>query len=182
MKRILAEYIWMDGHEPTQKLRSKTKVLDNVVSSVQDLPSWGFDGSSTNQAVGSDSDCMLKPVYKIPDPIRGGSNLLVMCEVMNPDGTPHISNTRSHLAYISEKFSNKEAWFGIEQEYTLFKGRNPLGWPEGGYPAPQGPFYCGVGADEVFGRDIVEEHLELCLDAGLQISGINAEVMPGQWE
>ncbi len=182
MERILAEYIWMDGHEPTQKLRSKTKVLDNVVSGVQNLPSWGFDGSSTNQAVGSDSDCMLKPVYKIPDPIRGGSNLLVMCEVMNPDGTPHISNTRSHLAYISEKFSNKEAWFGIEQEYTLFEGRNPLGWPEGGYPAPQGPFYCGVGADEVFGRDIVEEHLELCLNAGLQISGINAEVMPGQWE
>ena len=182
MKRILAEYIWMDGHKPTQKLRSKTKVLDNVISSIQDLPSWGFDGSSTNQAVGSDSDCMLKPVYKIPDPIRGGSNLLVMCEVMNPDGTPHISNTRSHLAYISEKFSNKEAWFGIEQEYTLFEGRNPLGWPEGGYPAPQGPFYCGVGADEVFGRDIVEEHLELCLNAGLQISGINAEVMPGQWE
>ena len=182
MKRILAEYIWMDGHEPTQKLRSKTKVLDNVVSSVQDLPSWGFDGSSTNQAIGSDSDCMLKPVYKIPDPIRGGSNLLVMCEVMNPDGTPHISNTRSHLAYINEKFSNKEAWFGIEQEYTLIEGRNPLGWPEGGYPAPQGPFYCGVGADEVLGRDIVEEHLELCLNAGLQISGINAEVMPGQWE
>ena len=182
MKRILAEYIWMDGHKPTQKLRSKTKVLDNVISSIQDLPSWGFDGSSTNQAVGSDSDCMLKPVYKIPDPIRGGSNLLVMCEVMNPDGTPHISNTRSHLAHISEKFSNREEWFGIEQEYTLFEGRNPLGWPEGGYPAPQGPFYCGVGADEVFGRDIVEEHLELCLNAGLQISGINAEVMPGQWE
>lgn len=182
MKRILAEYIWMDGHEPTQKLRSKTKVLDNAVSSVQDLPPWGFDGSSTNQAIGSDSDCMLKPVYKIPDPIRGGSNLLVMCEVMNPDSTPHISNTRSHLAYISEKFSDKEAWFGIEQEYTLFEGRNPLGWPEGGYPAPQGPFYCGVGADEVFGRDIVEEHLELCLNAGLHISGINAEVMPGQWE
>ena len=182
MKRILAEYIWMDGNEPTQKLRSKTKVIDDIVSSVEDLPSWGFDGSSTNQAVGSDSDCMLKPVFKIPDPIRGGSNLLIMCEVMNPDGTPHISNTRSHLAYLSKKFSDKEAWFGIEQEYTLFEGRNPLGWPEGGYPAPQGPFYCGVGADEVFGRDIVEEHLELCLNAGLQISGINAEVMPGQWE
>jgi len=182
MKRILAEYIWMDGHEPTQKLRSKTKVIDKVITTLRDLPDWGFDGSSTNQAKGTDSDCMLKPVYKIPDPIRGGDNLLVMCEVMNPDGSPHISNSRSHLVNIANKFSDEEAWFGIEQEYTLFEGRNPLGWPEGGYPAPQGPFYCGVGADEVFGRDIVEEHLELCLDAGLHMSGINAEVMPGQWE
>ena len=107
---------------------------------------------------------------------------MVMCEVMNADGSVHKSNTRANLRRVSEKFSGEEAWFGIEQEYTLFEGRNPLGWPEGGYPAPQGPFYCGVGADEVFGREIVEEHMQLCLDAGLEMSGINAEVMPGQWE
>tara|TARA_B100001123_G_scaffold83170_1_gene95145 strand:+ start:478 stop:1488 length:1011 start_codon:yes stop_codon:yes gene_type:complete len=180
--KIKAEYIWMDGHEPTQKLRSKTKVIDGPINSIDDLPLWGFDGSSTNQAEGNDSDCMLKPVCKMPDPVRGGDDILVMCEVMNPDGSIHSSNTRAHLREISEKFSDQEAWFGIEQEYTLFEGRNPLGWPEGGYPAPQGPFYCGVGADEVFGRDIVEEHLQLCMDAGLEVSGINAEVMPGQWE
>jgi glutamine synthetase len=172
----------MDGHKPTQKLRSKTKVIDGPINSIDDLPIWGFDGSSTNQAEGNDSDCMLKPVCKVPDPIRGGEDILVMCEVMNPDGSVHSSNTRAHLRKITEKFSNEEAWFGIEQEYTLFEGRNPLGWPEGGYPAPQGPFYCGVGADEVFGRDIVEEHMQLSLDAGLELSGINAEVMPGQWE
>ncbi len=182
MGKIKAEYIWMDGHEPTQKLRSKTKVIDGQINLIDDLPLWGFDGSSTNQAEGNDSDCMLKPVCKMPDPIRGGDDILVMCEVMNPDGSIHSSNTRAHLREISEKFSGQEAWFGIEQEYTLFEGRNPLGWPEGGYPAPQGPFYCGVGADEVFGRDVVEEHLQLCMDAGLEISGINAEVMPGQWE
>ena len=182
MGKIKAEYIWMDGHEPTQKLRSKTKVIDGPINSIDDLPLWGFDGSSTNQAEGNDSDCMLKPVCKMPDPIRGGDDILVMCEVMNPDGSIHSSNTRAHLREISEKFSDQEAWFGIEQEYTLFEGRNPLGWPEGGYPAPQGPFYCGVGADEVFGRDVVEEHLQLCMDAGLEVSGINAEVMPGQWE
>ena len=182
MGKIKAEYIWMDGHEPTQKLRSKTKVIDGPINSIDELPLWGFDGSSTNQAEGNDSDCMLKPVCKMPDPIRGGDDILVMCEVMNPDGSIHSSNTRAHLREISEKFSDQEAWFGIEQEYTLFEGRNPLGWPEGGYPAPQGPFYCGVGADEVFGRDIVEEHLQLCMDAGLEVSGINAEVMPGQWE
>jgi glutamine synthetase len=172
----------MDGHEPTQKLRSKTKIIEGPVNSLSDIPDWGFDGSSTMQAAGEDSDCMLKPVSYIQDPIRGGDNLLAMCEVMNPDGSVHDSNTRAHLRSVAEQYVDQESWFGIEQEYTFFQGRVPLGWPEGGYPAPQGPFYCGVGADEVYGRDIVEEHLELCIEAGLEISGINAEVMPGQWE
>ncbi|MDB9853812.1 glutamine synthetase beta-grasp domain-containing protein [Candidatus Marinimicrobia bacterium] len=182
MSKVRLEYIWMDGHKPTQKLRSKTKVMEGIIDSLEDIPDWGFDGSSTNQAEGNNSDCLLKPVCKVPDPIRGGHDLLVLCEVMNADGTVHSSNSRAELRKVSEKFKDQKAWFGIEQEYTLFDGRNPLGWPEGGYPAPQGPFYCGVGADEVYGRDIVEEHLQLCIDAGLEISGINAEVMPGQWE
>ena len=182
MSKVRLEYIWMDGHAPTQKLRSKTKVLEGPIKTIEEVPDWGFDGSSTNQAEGNNSDCLLKPVYKVPDPIRGGDDLLVMCEVMNADGTVHSTNTRAPLRVLSEKYKDEKAWFGIEQEYTLFEGRNPLGWPEGGYPAPQGPFYCGVGADEVYGRDIVEEHMQLCIDAGLQISGINAEVMPGQWE
>ena len=182
MSKVRLEYIWMDGHKPTQKLRSKTKVMEGTIDSLEDIPDWGFDGSSTNQAEGNNSDCLLKPVCKVPDPIRGGHDLLVLCEVMNADGTVHSSNSRAELRKVSEKFKDQKAWFGIEQEYTLFDGRNPLGWPEGGYPAPQGPFYCGVGADEVYGRDIVEEHLQLCIDAGLEISGINAEVMPGQWE
>ena len=182
MSKIRAEYIWMDGHEPTQKLRSKTKVIEGPANSLGDLPIWSFDGSSTLQAAGEDSDCMLKPVCYIQDPIREGDNLLVMCEVMNADGSVHDSNTRAHLRTVAEQYVDQESWFGIEQEYTFFQGRVPLGWPEGGYPAPQGPFYCGVGADEVYGRDIVEEHLELCIEAGLEISGINAEVMPGQWE
>ena len=180
--KVMAEYIWMDGHQPTQKLRSKTKILNKKISSVSELPEWGFDGSSTNQAEGNFSDCLLKPVWLCKDPIRGKENILVMCEVMNADGSVHASNTRAHLRKIEEKFSKEKIWFGIEQEYTFFEGRNPLGWPEGGYPAPQGPFYCGVGADEAFGREIVEDHLDLCLEAGLELSGINAEVMPGQWE
>ena len=180
--KVMAEYIWMDGHTPTQKLRSKTKILSKKISSVSELPQWGFDGSSTNQAEGNFSDCLLKPVWLCKDPIRGKENILVMCEVMNADGSVHASNTRAHLREIEEKFSKEKIWFGIEQEYTFFEGRNTLGWPEGGYPAPQGPFYCGVGADEAFGREIVEDHLDLCLEAGLELSGINAEVMPGQWE
>jgi glutamine synthetase len=182
MGLIKAEYIWIDGHKPTAKLRSKTKIIDGSISSAEDIPIWGFDGSSTMQAEGTDSDCMLKPVYFVPDPIRGDDDILVMNEVCLPDGAVHESNTRAELVEIAEKHKDEEPWFGIEQEYTFFVGRSPLGWPEGGYPAPQGPFYCGVGADEVFGRDIVEEHMEACLEAGIAFSGINAEVMPGQWE
>jgi glutamine synthetase len=173
-----AEYIWIDGTEPTAKLRSKTK----IVADATDLPIWGFDGSSTNQAPGDRSDCVLQPVFSCPDPIRGGDNVLVLCEVLNTDMTPHASNTRAACAEVAGKFKDQEPIFGIEQEYTFFKGGRPYGFPSTGFPAPQGGYYCGVGADEVYGRDIVEAHLDACLTAGLHISGINAEVMPGQWE
>ncbi|REE95607.1 glutamine synthetase [Thermomonospora umbrina] len=173
-----AEYIWIDGTEPTAMLRSKTRILADGA----DLPTWGFDGSSTNQAPGEHSDCVLKPVFSCPDPIRGGDHKLVLCEVYLPDGTPHPTNTRAKLVPIAESFAEQESLFGIEQEYTFFQAGRPLGFPETGFPAPQGPYYCGVGADEVFGREIVEQHLDACLAAGLPISGINAEVMPGQWE
>lgn len=182
MNKIKAEYIWMDGHKPTEKLRSKTKILNGTVKSIDDLPVWGFDGSSTMQATGNNSDCMLKPVKYIPDPIRGGDNVIVLCEVFNADDTVHETNTRAKLREVAENYKEHEAWFGIEQEYTLFQGIKPLGWPDNGFPAPQGGYYCGVGADEVFGRPIVEAHMDACIRADLEISGINAEVMPAQWE
>ncbi|MEU4338622.1 glutamine synthetase [Micromonospora lupini] len=173
-----AEYIWIDGTLPTAKLRSKTKIIADAV----EPGVWGFDGSSTNQAEGHSSDRVLKPVATYPDPIRGGANLLVMCEVLNIDGTSHESNTRALLRPVAERFAAQQPLFGIEQEYTFFQGTRPLGFPDGGYPAPQGSYYCGVGADEIHGRAVVEKHLDNCLAAGLSISGINAEVMPGQWE
>jgi glutamine synthetase len=173
-----AEYIWIDGQKPTAKLRCKAK----IVRDGEEPPIWGFDGSSTEQAPGENSDCVLKPVYICPDPIRGGNNKLVLCEVLLTDMTPHSSNTRAACVAAAEKYADFDMWFGIEQEYTLFQGTRPLGWPENGFPAPQGGYYCGVGADEVFGRPVIEAHLEACLEAGLDISGINAEVMPGQWE
>ena len=176
---IKAEYIWIDGTEPTPLLRSKTKIL----KSSKDVPIWGFDGSSTNQAPGKASDCVLKPVFSCPDPIRGGDNVLVMCEVLLTDMTPHRTNTRHQLTAAVERFKDQEPWFGIEQEYTMFRGSRPLGFPENnGYPGAQGPYYCGVGSDDIYGRPLVEAHLDACLRAGLEISGINAEVMPGQWE
>ncbi|MFJ2716097.1 glutamine synthetase [Streptomyces sp. NPDC087437] len=176
-----AEYIWIDGTEPTAKLRSKTKILGDDAKGAE-LPLWGFDGSSTNQAEGRTSDCVLRPVFSCPDPIRGGDDILVLCEVLDTTLAPHPSNTRTALAGAAERFAAQEPVFGIEQEYTFFNGSRPLGFPEGGFPAPQGGYYCGVGAAEIFGREIVEEHLDNCVTAGLGISGINAEVMPGQWE
>lgn len=173
-----AEYIWIDGTEPTARLRSKTRVLQDG----DKLPIWGFDGSSTNQAPGANSDCVLRPVFDCPDPIRGGDDRLVMAEVLLTDMSPHPTNTRALCQEMAEKYADQEPIFGIEQEYTFFKDGRPLGFPAGGFPAPQGFYYCGVGADEVYGRDVVEAHLEACLDAGIGLSGINAEVMPGQWE
>lgn len=174
----LAEYIWLDGAKPTQKLRCKTRVLsDDVV----DYPDWSFDGSSTYQSAGSDSDLILRPVRAVKDPVRGGGNVLVLCEVFNSDGTTHATNTRAKLRDLLDGCSD-DPWVGFEQEYTLFSGQSPLGWPQGGYPVAQGPFYCGVGADEVSGRALVEAHTRACLDAGIMIFGINAEVMLGQWE
>lgn len=178
MSNYQAEYIWIDGGEPTQKLRSKTRIL----SDGDEPPIWGYDGSSTNQATGDNSDVVLRPVAVHPDPIRGGDNTLVMCETLLTDMTPHPTNMRAACADAAEKYADLEFWFGIEQEYTFFDGRKPLGWPDNGFPAPQGGYYCGVGADEVFGRPIVEAHMEACMEAGIMISGINAEVMPGQWE
>jgi glutamine synthetase len=175
---IKAEYIWIDGTKPTPLLRSKTKILDDGA----EPPIWGFDGSSTNQAEGHSSDCVLKPVFVCPDPIRGGDNVLVLNEVLNIDMTPHPSNTRAATAAAAEKYADHDMWFGMEQEYTFLEDGHPLGWPRGGFPGPQGPYYCGVGADEVYGRDIVEAHMDACLQAGLKLSGINAEVMMGQWE
>jgi glutamine synthetase len=173
-----AEYIWIDGQEPTAKLRSKTKIVPDG----EDPPIWGFDGSSTEQAPGEQSDCVLRPVLIKPDPIRGGEDKLVMAEVLTTDLEPHPSNTRAACVEVAEKYASHESWFGLEQEYTFFKDGRPHGWPIGGFPAPQGGYYCGVGADEIWGRDVVEAHTKACIDAGISIAGTNAEVMIGQWE
>ncbi len=173
-----AEYIWIDGQKPTAKLRSKTKIVPDG----EEPPIWAFDGSSTEQAPGAESDCVLRPVLAKPDPIRGDEDVLVLCEVLTIDMEPHPSNTRAKLVEVAEKYKHHEPWFGLEQEYTFYKDGRPHGWPSGGFPAPQGGYYCGVGADEIWGRDIVEAHTKACMDAGLAISGTNAEVMIGQWE
>lgn len=172
------EYIWLDGYKPTQSLRAKTRVEKDFSGKLEDCPMWAFDGSSTEQAEGGSSDCLLKPVAIYPDPTRKNA-YVVMTEVLNADGTPHESNGRATITDEDEDF-----WFGFEQEYFLMDPETgkPLGFPVGGYPGPQGPYYCGVGATKAYGREIVEEHFDVCLEAGLNVEGINAEVAAGQWE
>lgn len=172
------EYIWLDGTNPTQTLRSKTIVRHDFSGKLKDVKNWGFDGSSTQQADGSSSDCILKGVAIFPDPdVKNG--YLVMCEVLNADGTPHSTNGRASIGTDDDDF-----WFGFEQEYFMIDLETglPLGFPAGGYPTPQGPYYCGVGAKNAFGRHIKDEHLDICLEAGLNVEGTNGEVAAGQWE
>ncbi|MEM0915679.1 MAG: glutamine synthetase beta-grasp domain-containing protein [Planctomycetota bacterium] len=178
MAKSKLEYIWLDGYKPTQSLRGKTKIVSDFSGKLEDCPMWSFDGSSTEQAEGGSSDCLLKPVFVCPDPGRKNA-WLVMTEVLNADGTPHESNGRATIDDDDADF-----WFGFEQEYAIMDPKTglPIGFPPGGYPAPQGPYYCSVGAQNAIGRAMVEEHLDACLDAGLNVEGINAEVMCGQWE
>ena len=170
------EYIWLDGFKPTQSMRSKTMIRSGFGGTVEECPMWSFDGSSTLQADGGDSDCLLKPVAIYPDPDRI-NGYLVMCEVLNADGTPHESNGRATIDDDDDDF-----WFGFEQEYFLWdpETKLPLGFPRD--QTPQGQFYCSVGGANAFGRDIIEDHLNQCLEAGLNVEGINAEVAAGQWE
>ena len=167
------EYLWLDGCTPTQ-IRYKTKVVKEFGKS-NEAPIWGFDGSSTEQADGNNSDCVLKPVRVYPNPLETNSSI-ILCEVWNVDDTPHESNTRRLL---EETITDDiDEWVGFEQEYTLFKGGKPYGWPSVGQPPPQGDYYCGRN----IGEKVSREHMNACIEAGISICGTNAEVMLGQWE
>jgi len=178
MNKSKLEYIWLDGYYPTQNMRSKTKLIDDFSGNLDDCPMWSFDGSSTRQAEGNRSDCLLKPVAIYPDPTRQ-NGYLVMTEVLNSDGSVHESNARSTIDDDDNDF-----WFGFEQEYFIMDvdTQLPLGFPLGGYPGPQGVYYCSVGGKNTHGRHFVEEHADLCLKAGINFEGINQEVACGQWE
>jgi glutamine synthetase len=178
MAKYKLEYVWLDGNKPIPELRGKTTIKEfPKAPTLAELPLWGFDGSSTMQAEGKSSDCILKPVALYPDASRRDA-FIVLSEVMHPDGTAHSTNMRATVD------DDADFWVGFEQEYFLYKEGRPLGFPEEGFPAPQGPYYCGVGYKYMgrVARTIVEEHLELCLAAGINHEGINAEVAKGQWE
>lgn len=192
---VIAEYIWVSGEDTHHDIRSKCRTLyleeESVTTSegraalLPTLPHWNFDGSSTGQARGTNTEITIKPVGVYPHPFEKSiKTIAVLCECFAPDGKPTFDNTR---AIANSVFQQSDAlalepWFGMEQEYVLIKkeGR-PLGWPERGFPAAQGPYYCSNGPF-AYGRNIVVMHYEKCLQMGLKISGTNAEVMPAQWE
>ncbi|KAL4219323.1 hypothetical protein ACF0H5_021903 [Mactra antiquata] len=179
--KVMCEYIWIDG--TGQGIRSKCKTLDYEPRKPEDCPEWNYDGSSTYQAEGSNSDMYLTPVAIFRDPFRRGKHKLVLCEVYKYNKEPADTNKRVTCKKVMDQAKADHPWFGIEQEYTLLAhDGHPFGWPKNGFPGPQGPYYCGVGANRVYGRDIVEAHYRACLYAGVKIAGCNAEVMPAQWE
>tara|TARA_B110000263_G_scaffold246551_1_gene257760 strand:+ start:3255 stop:4388 length:1134 start_codon:yes stop_codon:yes gene_type:complete len=188
---IVAEYVWLDA---CGMPRSKTKTLTNIPLSIEACPIWNFDGSSTNQAEGHFSEIILKPCSIFSDPFRQGNHIIILCECYEPSDnnfdTPAKGNYRYECNNIMKLYNHLEPWFGIEQEFTLMRkdkigiiGEIPEGFnKDGSEPHSQGPYYCGVGCNFSIGREVIEEHYSKCLYAGIKISGINAEVCPGQWE
>jgi glutamine synthetase len=181
----ILEYVWIDLNG---NLRSKIKVNLKRIEHLQDFPIWNFDGSSTGQASsGNVSDVIIRPVrsYKNPFITNDSNSKIVLCECLNTDLTPHATNSRDKCERTSKQFVNYGCLFGIEQEYViLHRDGKPYKWLNMLEPGigGQGPYYCSVGGDRAFGREIADEHLLACLQAGINICGTNAEVMPSQWE
>jgi glutamine synthetase len=178
--KVKLEYVWLDGYKPEPNLRSKVKIIEvNSKEDLENIPEWGFDGSSTKQAEGHFSDCYLKPVRGyVKSSISEYCTVYVLCEVLNSDGKPHETNDRAKLGKDDEDF-----WVGFEQEYFIRSGHNKpiIGFNNGGIIDLQGTYYCGVGGQMV-GRSLTEQHLDMCLEYGIGIEGTNAEVALGQWE
>jgi glutamine synthetase len=178
MFSVRVEYVWIDNDF---KLRSKVKVMYNTeINNIEDIPEWNYDGSSTGQAQGNDSEVIIKPRSMFTSR-HDIFHVLVLCDTYTPENTALLTNNREYANYIFNKNLEEEPWFGIEQEYFIIdsKTNKPLGFDEN---KKQGQYYCSVGAENAFGRKIAEEHLLECINYGVIVSGMNAEVAPGQWE
>jgi len=181
MSKNVLEYVWIDGKS---NLRSKIRVVDISVNNINDIPMWNYDGSSTYQAEGADSEIVLKPCALFTNNINN-KNKLVLCETYFPNGKPCPTNHRYNAAKNFNKALEEEPWYGLEQEYFICGvDKEPFGfkWRDSQTEVTQGRYYCSAGTLNAFGRELAENHLQMCIDYGINISGINAEVAPGQWE
>ena len=197
--RLFCEYVWIDAFGG---LRSKNRAIMFDVTNPEHflcandylsyISKWNFDGSSTGQAPTIDSEVILNPVRCFYDPfvpedssVMKGVNLLVLCDTYTETGKPCSTNTRYPAKQIFDKDPSQKPWYGLEQEFFIIDCKNarPLGFPDPpAVPRPQGPYYCSVGAENAFGRSLVNEAYRKCAKAGITVSGMNAEVAPGQWE
>jgi glutamine synthetase len=178
----IVEHVWIGGN---YELRSKARVVNKSDVKLEDLEEWNFDGSSTDQANREQSEIFIKPRALFNDPFRKGNHKIVLCDTYLPNGTPAKNNNRFWANSIFEQKKEEIPWFGLEQEYFLIdpKTELPLGFNNGiENTTPQGQYYCSAGVQNAFGRDIVNEHLEACIYAGVKIAGVNFEVCPGQCE
>lgn len=180
-QKCCVEYIWLDSEN---NLRSKTRVIDQ--NHLKSLPDWNYDGSSTNQAKGRNTEIKIKPRLTVKNPLLDYSHsYLTICETFDHNDQPLSNNHREKANKLFSQLESQEPWFGLEQEYFIIdrKTNLPLGFPLAGHgvPLPQGPYYCSYRNSQI-AREIAEKHLVACLQADLKISGINAEVAPGQWE
>jgi glutamine synthetase len=178
MEYTLIDYVWIGGNG---ELRSKTRVVDKFIKSLNDIEIWNYDGSSTEQADGESSEIFLYPCALFKCPFRRPNGLIVMCDTYNANDQPAKCNNRSNAIKVFDKYIEEEPWYGLEQEYFIYDCNTdlPLGFNPNG---KQGQYYCSVGALNAFGRNISDQHLEACLYAGIKISGTNLEVCSGQLE
>jgi len=195
MKYIL-EYIWLGGN---YELRSKIKVHETsnsvlCMNDIKNVPAWNYDGSSTSQTSGENSEINLLPISVYKNPLfkkrhEGLESLLVLCETRDKNGNPLTTNNRFESQKVFESFKDEQPWFGLEQEFFILNKeiyeelhtKTNVDNVED-CAVKQGPFYCSVGGNNAFLRRIVDKHMIACIDAGLNISGTNAEVAPYQWE
>lgn len=183
MNKIILDYVWIGGNN---ELRSKIRVfqLDKSIETIDkkillSKLEWNYDGSSTKQAEGNDSEITLKAVNMYPEPIETEKRYIIICDTYKSNGEPAKNNNRKLALELFNTKLEEKPWFGMEQEYFMMKNNQPLGYKNA---QKQGQYYCSVGAENAFGREIAEKHLKTCLLYGINISGINAEVAPGQWE
>ncbi|CAD2220094.1 glutamine synthetase [Angomonas deanei] len=197
-KATRVTYIWLGGKDSHHDIRSKDRTMylteEELKQHPKELllkdffPVWNFDGSSTGQALGTDTEILLKPVNAYPCclPRRAGSKIpwiLVLAECYLPTGEPTPDNSRASARQTFDLKTDERPWFGLEQEFFIVdRNGRPFGWPAHGFPLPQGPYYCGTGAPYSWGRQYVDLHYETCLEMGLSVSGTNEEVTPAQWE
>jgi len=179
MGKVGAYYVWIGGNG---EFRSKLRTVDSLFHDISHFPEWNYDGSSTNQASGDDSEVIIKPKRLFKSKIH--NCIYVLCDTYRPDGTPMPNNNRVKAVELFNKGLEHEPWFGIEQEYFIMDKTTkcPIGFPLNEPGAKQGQYYCSVGSNNTFGRNLAETHYKLCLEYDVKLSGMNAEVAPGQWE